>query len=64
MKGVPPMKWDQVKIKSTTPYRSHHSTPGKDRCVIVLDLPMSEYSSFRRIVETPHLRKHSKSSKK
>lgn len=57
------MNWDKVKIKSTTPYRSNYNAVGKNRCIVVLDIPMDEYSNFRKIVETSHLKKLNKKYK-
>ena len=45
--------WDTIKLKSVTSYRSHPRLKAKDRVTVVVDMPIEEYSAFRRQVEAP-----------
>lgn len=58
------MKWDSLRIKSVSSYKTHHKLPAKDRCEVTVDMPVEEYGEFRRMIEAHHLRTRRKDDQK
>lgn len=46
---------EEIKITNTTPYRTHQNLEKMDRIKVELDMPITAYSDFRKIIETSHL---------
>jgi hypothetical protein len=46
---------EEIKITSTTPYRSTHKEIKMDRMKVTLDMPCTSYTEFRKIIEASHL---------
>jgi hypothetical protein len=49
------MNWDALKIENVKSYKSNPRLEKKDRCKVELDMPIEEYSEFRRTVQAHHV---------
>lgn len=48
---------EEIKITSTTPYRTVLKSVKMDRIKVELDMPITSYTEFRKIIEGSHLYK-------
>lgn len=48
------MNWENIKIETFKAYRSSHRAIKKDRMKVTIDMPIEDYTAFRRQIEAPH----------
>lgn len=49
------VKWNNITIKSATPYKTKPLLKKKDRIRVILDLPVEDYGELRKQIEAHHL---------